>query len=125
MIGREGGREGGGWMRVMFASPWKVTGIRFGVLSKLFSSIITALVIGLVATWQLALLMMVCFATVALTSFLQLKLIQGRSNKNKELLEDSASTAVETFSNARTVIGLGVGERFSQMYSNKLDRPFR
>ena len=102
-----------------------MTGIRFGVLSKLFSSIITALVIGLVASWQLCLLMMVCFATVAVTSFLQLRLIQGRSYKNKELLEDSTKVAAETFANTRTVTLLGVGDRFCKKYNKKLDRPFR
>ena len=102
-----------------------MTAIRFGVLSKLVSSIVTALVIGLVASWQLALLMMICFATVAVSSFLQLKLIQGRSNKNKELLENSAKTASEAFRNSRTVIGLGLGDRFCQTYNEKLDSPFR
>ena len=68
---------------------------------------------------------MLAFPMIASVTFLQMRLIRGRTVKNKKLLEDSGRTAVEAFENLRTVVGLGVGDKFCQIYRDQLSEPFR
>ena len=68
---------------------------------------------------------MLAFPMIAAVSFLQLRLIRGRTVKNKKLLEGSGRTAVESFENLRTVVGLGLGDKFCQIYRDQLAEPFR
>ena len=56
--------------------------------------------------------------------FFQVRLSAGRTQKNKRRLEASGSSVVESVNNMRTVVGLGVEDRFYSNYTNLLQGPF-
>ena len=103
----------------------QATGIRLGTVFQITAGFVAALIIAFVASWQLSLVLMLSFPLIAAVSFLQLRLIRGRTVQNKKLLEDSGRTAVESFENLRTVVGLGLGDTFCQIYRDQLAGPFR
>lgn len=55
----------------------------------------------------------------------QIKLLQGRSNRNKELAAESSKTANEAIDNIRTIAALGLENEFLELYETQLLPPFR
>ena len=86
---------------------------------------VTAIIIALIASWELTLVLMFVFPVLGSVSYLQLKFIAGRSAKNKKKQESSGQTAVESIENIRTVAGLGVEDRFFDKYVQLLKGPFK
>ena len=68
---------------------------------------------------------MFAFPVLALAGYFQIRLLAGRSQKNKKRMEESGQTAVESIDNIRTVAGLGVEPRFYTKYYNLLQGPFK
>ena len=68
---------------------------------------------------------MVAFPVLAVAGYFQIRLLAGRSHKNKKRMEQSGQTAVESIDNIRTVAGLGVEPRFYARYFDLLRSPFR
>ena len=87
--------------------------------------LIAAIIIAFEASWELSLLMIVAFPIIGTVAFFQIRLLAGRTQKNKKRLEKSGQTAVESIDNIRTVAGLGVEGRFLDRYRNLLVGPFR
>ncbi len=54
----------------------------------------------------------------------QIKLLQGRSNKNKLLAAESSKTANEAIDSIRTVASLGIEDKFLEIYEDQLRPPF-
>ena len=103
----------------------QATGIRLGVILQTMFGLVTAMIIGLIASWELTLVLMFIFPVLGTVAFLQLKFIAGRSAKNKKRQEGSGQTAVESIENIRTVAGLGVEYRFFDKYMELLKAPFK
>ena len=91
---------------------------------QLAAGLIVALVIALEANWLLGLILFICFPFLATVSFFQIKILQGRTAKNKELMEECGKTASEAIENIRTVASLGVEERLNTYYEEQLWPPF-
>ena len=70
-------------------------------------------------------MLMVAFPVLAVAGYFQIRLLAGRSQKNKKRMEQSGQTAVESIDNIRTVAGLGVEPRFYTKYYDLLKGPFR
>ena len=69
--------------------------------------------------------MILAFPILGTVAFFQIRLLAGRSKKNKKRLEASGQTAVESIDSIRTVAGLGVEGRFFNKYRELLAGPFR
>lgn len=87
--------------------------------------LIAAVIIAFEASWELSLLVIVAFPIIGSVSYLRIRLLAGRAQKNKKRLEHSGQTAVESIDNIRTVAGLGVEGRFYDRYRSLLAGPFR
>lgn len=87
--------------------------------------LIAATVIAFVASWELSLIMILAFPILGTVAFFQIRLLAGRAKKNKKRLEASGQTAVESIDSIRTVVGLGVEQRFFDKYKDLLAGPFR
>ena len=70
-------------------------------------------------------MLMFAFPVLALAGYFQIRLLRGRSQKNKKKMEESGQTAVESIDNIRTLAGLGVEPRFYNKYSDLLLGPFK
>lgn len=86
---------------------------------------ITAITIAFTASWELTLVLIFCFPVLGAVGFLQLRLIAGRTAKNKKKLEESGKTAVESIDNVRTVVSLGLEEHLVAKYYGLLKFPFQ
>ena len=96
-----------------------------GTILQTVFGFIAAVIIAFTASWELSLVVMFCFPVLAMVGFFQLRLLRGRSEKNKKSMEKAGEVAVESIDNIRTVAGLGVEERFYQSYTYQLKGPFR
>ena len=96
-----------------------------GTILQTIFGFIAAVIIAFTASWELSLIVMLCFPVLAMVGFFQLRLLRGRSEKNKRSMETAGQVAVESIDNIRTVAGLGVEERFYRSYISQLWGPFR
>ena len=94
------------------------------VLQILFGFVATIL-ICFTASWELTFIFILVFPILGSFTFLQVRLLAGRMQKNKAILEASGSTVVESVTNMRTVVGLGVEDRFYNKYKDLLQGPFK
>ena len=86
---------------------------------------ICAMVIAFEASWLLSIVLFFCFPLLVFVGYLQIKLQQGRSAKNKLLMEESGKTSVEAIDQIRTVSSLGMELKFSERYNELLKTPFK
>ena len=93
------------------------------VLQILFG-FVAAVLIAFEASWELTLLFLLAFPIVGSFSFIQTRLSVGLIQKNKAKLEASGSSVVDSVTNMRTVVGLGVEDRFYSNYTKLLQGPF-
>ena len=87
--------------------------------------LIPAVIISFEASWELSFVMLLGVPAVALFNVFQIKLLRGRSHKNKKRLEESGQLAVESINNMRTVASLGLERTLCDKYNNLLKGPFR
>lgn len=92
---------------------------------QILFGLVAALAIAFSACWEITLVFVVGFPMILAFSFLQIRLLTGRAKKNKAKLEASGATVVESISNIRTVVGLGVEDKFYSKYTSLLVGPFR
>ena len=81
--------------------------------------------IALEASWVLTLVLFCVFPFFIVMGIAQIKLLQGRSNRNKELAAESSKTANEAIDNIRTIAALGLENNFLELYQTQLLPPFR
>lgn len=92
---------------------------------QLLAGFIAALIIAFEANWLLAIVLFICFPVLASVGYAQIRLLKGRTARNKELMEESGKTASEAIDNIRTVASLGAEERLHRHYEEQLWPPFR
>ena len=103
----------------------QATGLQFGIMLQTITGFITAVLIAFTASWELTLVMVFCFPVLGAFAVLQIRYLAGRTAKNKEKLEESGKTAVESIDNVRTVVSLGLEKAFLTKYENLLQYPFQ
>ena len=96
-----------------------------GTILQTIFGFIAAVIIAFTASWELSLVLLLAFPVLATVAFLQMRLLRGKSEKNKRSMEASGKTAVESIDNIRTVASLGVETRFYEMYASQLKGPFQ
>lgn len=77
------------------------------------------------ASWILTLVLFCLFPIYTATALIKIKLLGGRSKRNKELGAESAKTANEAIDNIRTVAALGLEREFLELYQNQLLPTFK
>lgn len=76
------------------------------------------------ASWELTLLLMLCFPVLVIVGFFQISLVAGKTQKNKKGLENAGQIAVESIDNIRTVVSLSVEMEFFNNYRDQIQVPF-
>ena len=85
---------------------------------------ITAITIAFASSWELTFVLVLCFPLLGAFTYLELRLLAGRTAKNKKKLEESGKTAVESIDNVRTVVSLGIEDKLVAKYNDLLQYPF-
>jgi ABC-type bacteriocin/lantibiotic exporter with double-glycine peptidase domain len=80
----------------------------------------TALVISFVFGWKLTLLILAFIPFIAVGGFVEMKIMAGVSNRDKEAVEEAGKVAIEAISNIRTVAQLTKEQKFMQLYAEGL-----
>ncbi len=101
-----------------------VTGLRLGTVLQTVAGVLAALTIALEASWLLTFVLFCVFPFFVVIGIAQIKLLQGRSNKNKLLAAESSKTANEAIDSIRTVASLGIEDKFLEIYEDQLRPPF-
>ena len=103
----------------------KATGIALGAILQMASGFVIAMVVAVEASWLLSIVLFFCFPLLVSVGYFQIKLQQGRSAKNKLLMEESGRTSVEAIDQIRTISSLGMELKVSKRYDELLKPPFQ
>lgn len=87
------------------------------------SSIVTGLVIALIASWQLALIILAMFPLIGLNGFVQMKFLKGFSADAKRMYEEASQVANDAVGSIRTVASFCAEEKVMELYKTKCEGP--
>ncbi|MBN3289856.1 ABCBB protein, partial [Polypterus senegalus] len=100
-------------------------GARLGLLTKCICTLLVAVIVAFVFSWQLTLLILACIPFLVGANFIQMKSVAGHTSKDQSALEASGKISTETVENIRTVASLTREEIFFNMYCKSLRGPYR
>ncbi|KAJ2864768.1 hypothetical protein GGI22_001649, partial [Coemansia erecta] len=103
----------------------KVVATVSGISISTLSTIICALTIAFVYSWQIALLMLGCWPIQSYAQYWQARATWGASMRLREAYEESGQAAAETIRNIKTVASLRREETFIRAFDEKNDAPHR
>ncbi|XP_015059914.1 ABC transporter B family member 11-like [Solanum pennellii] len=107
------------------ASVRGMLGESLALLVENTSTAIAGLVIGLEASWQMALIMIVMVPLIGLHGYLRMKYTNGGGADVKKLYEDASQVASEAVGSIRTVASFSAEEKVVQLYKRKCKGPVR
>ncbi|PHU01603.1 ABC transporter B family member 12 [Capsicum chinense] len=107
------------------ASVRGMVGESLALLVQNTSTAVAGLVIGLEASWQLSLIMIVMVPLIGLNGYLHMKYISGFGADAKKLYEDASQVAHEAVGSIRTVASFSAEEKVVQLYKRKCEGPVR
>ncbi|KAH0704992.1 hypothetical protein KY290_012025 [Solanum tuberosum] len=107
------------------ASVRGMLGESLALLVENTSTAIAGLVIGLEASWQMTLIMIVMVPLIGLHGYLRLKYTNGGGADVKKLYEDASQVAREAVGSIRTVASFSAEEKVVQLYKRKCEGPVR
>ncbi|XP_030460439.1 ABC transporter B family member 11-like [Syzygium oleosum] len=97
-------------------------------LAQIVQNIATAvagLVIAFVASWQLALIILVLIPLIGVSGFVQVKFMTGFSADAKMMYEEASQVATDAVGSIRTVASFCAEEKIMQLYEKKCEGPMR
>ncbi|RNA33916.1 Multidrug resistance 1 [Brachionus plicatilis] len=112
-------------LAVEAAAVQGAAGIRIGALLMNLGNLGIGLVLALVYGWAIALTILAFVPFMIVGGVLQTKMLTGFSGKDKEVLQDAGKISIEAISNIRTVAILNKEYHFWNLYSKKLDVPYK
>nr|QNH67928.1 ATP-binding cassette transporter subfamily B member 1 X2 [Brachionus plicatilis] len=112
-------------LAVEAAAVQGAAGIRIGALLMNLGNLGIGLVLALVYGWAIALTILAFVPFMIVGGVLQTKMLTGFSGKDKEVLQDAGKISIEAISNIRTVAILNKEYYFWNLYSKKLDVPYK
>nr|AEQ19307.1 p-glycoprotein [Brachionus orientalis]AEQ19309.1 p-glycoprotein [Brachionus orientalis] len=112
-------------LAVEAAAVQGAAGIRIGALLMNLGNLGIGLILALVYGWAIALTILAFVPFMIIGGVLQTKMLTGFSGKDKEVLEEAGKISIEAISNVRTVAIFNKEDHFWNLYSKKLDVPYR
>jgi ABC-type multidrug transport system fused ATPase/permease subunit len=97
-----------------------LTGQTMGAVFQGFAGVTTGVVIALVASWQMALVVLAMLPLLAFSGYLQMKALVGFGDKTRTAYETTSQKANETIQNIRTIAGITQESHFYAVFSNSI-----
>ncbi|XVF80460.1 hypothetical protein PTKIN_Ptkin15bG0075500 [Pterospermum kingtungense] len=94
------------------------------MVSNLASAIV-GLVIAFVASWQLALIILVLIPLIGVNGYIQIKSMKGFSSDAKMMYEEASQVANDAVGSIRTVASFCAEEKVMQLYKKKCEAPMK
>mmetsp|Transcript_11552 Transcript_11552/g.29204 ORF Transcript_11552/g.29204 Transcript_11552/m.29204 type:complete len:599 (-) Transcript_11552:47-1843(-) len=102
-----------------------ITGSKFGTIIQCISTLLCGLIISFIATWKLTLVTLTVIPLIALSGYMEIRMMDGFSSKNGDGFAAAGQIASEATDNRRTVASLNQGEHFLDKYMEALDGPIK
>nr|XP_039267520.1 ATP-dependent translocase ABCB1-like [Styela clava] len=99
------------------------TGVRMGTMLKNFCSLGVALGIAFAYGWKLTLLTIGFVPFLMIGGFLEMALLMGQGDEDKQIYEEASKIVTEAVNNIRTVASLTKEEKVFQIYNERLEEP--
>ncbi|KAK1276491.1 ABC transporter B family member 9 [Acorus gramineus] len=103
----------------------RLVGDALGLLVQNFSTVVTGLVIAMIANWRLALIILVLLPLVGLQGFVQMQFLKGFSADAKVMYEEASQVANDAVSSIRTVASFCAEQRVMDLYRKKCESPMK
>nr|QUF59435.1 ATP-binding cassette transporter Abcb1-2 [Brachionus angularis] len=112
-------------LAVEAAAVQGATGVRIGGLLMNIGNFGIGLLLAFIYGWAITLVIIAFVPFIIVSGVLQTKLLTGFSGKDKETIEEAGKITNEAISNIKTVAILNKESYFSELYSNKIDIPYK
>ncbi|EAZ13201.1 hypothetical protein OsJ_03121 [Oryza sativa Japonica Group] len=99
----------------------RLVGDNLALAVQVVSTLITGIVIAMIADWKLTLIILCVIPLVGLQGYAQVKFLKGFSEDAKMLYEDASQVATDAVSSIRTVASFCSEKRVMTMYDNKCE----
>ncbi|KAL2307451.1 hypothetical protein Nmel_000417 [Mimus melanotis] len=101
------------------------TGSRLALMTMTVVTLVTAIVVAFVYSWQLTLLVLACIPFVAGANAVNASSMAGHAAEDQKALEEAGRISTETVENIRTVASLTKEEAFYERYVASLNHTYR
>ncbi|NWS25767.1 MDR1 protein, partial [Polioptila caerulea] len=101
------------------------TGSRLGLMTMTVVTLVTAIIIAFVYSWQLTLLILACIPFVAGANAINASSMSGHTAEDQKALEEAGKISTESVENIRTIASLTKEEAFYGRYVASLDHTYR
>ncbi|XP_042550095.1 bile salt export pump isoform X1 [Dipodomys spectabilis] len=100
-------------------------GSQIGTLVSSFTNITVAMIIAFLFSWKLSLVIVCFFPFLTLSGALQTRMLTSFASQDKQALEKAGQITSETFTNIRTVAGIGMEKKFIEAFEAELEKSFK
>ncbi|KAM4636210.1 ATP-dependent translocase ABCB1-like [Discoglossus pictus] len=101
------------------------TGSRLGLIVMTVCTLLTAIIIAFVHSWQLTLLILACIPFLIGANVIRMKSMAGHASKDQKALEEAGRISTEAVENIRTVVSLTREQAFYERYNASLQGPYK
>lgn len=107
------------------ASVRALVGDALGLLVQNLASALAGLIIAFIASWQLALIILVLIPLIGLNGYVQMKFMKGFSGDAKMMYEEASQVANDAVGSIRTVASFCAEDKVMELYRKKCEGPMK
>ncbi|RDX73370.1 ABC transporter B family member 4 [Mucuna pruriens] len=102
-----------------------LVGDALGLLVQSLASALAGLIIAFVASWQLALIILVLIPLIGVNGYVQMKFMKGFSADAKVMYEEASQVANDAVGSIRTVASFCAEDKVMELYRKKCEGPMK
>ncbi|PNY10515.1 ABC transporter B family member 4-like protein [Trifolium pratense] len=107
------------------ASVRALVGDALGLVVQNLATALAGLIIAFVASWQLALIILVLIPLIGLNGYVQMKFMKGFSADAKMMYEEASQVANDAVGSIRTVASFCAEDKVMELYRKKCEGPMK
>ncbi|KAL2326549.1 hypothetical protein Fmac_025607 [Flemingia macrophylla] len=107
------------------ASVRALVGDALGLMVQNLASALAGLIIAFIASWQLALIILVLIPLIGLNGYVQMKFMKGFSADAKMMYEEASQVANDAVGSIRTVASFCAEDKVMELYRKKCEGPMK